>query len=74
MMHTLWIRQHNKIASKLKVNRIFKSFYFFLFQQLNPRWNNERVFEESRKIVIAQLQHITFNEFLPVLLGQDAMK
>jgi peroxidase len=41
---------------------------------LNGRWNSERVFEETRKIVIAQLQHITYNEFLPVVLGHEGIK
>ncbi|KAI6231399.1 Peroxidasin [Aphelenchoides besseyi] len=59
-LHTLWTRQHNRLATQLKI--------------LNRRWNDERIFEESRKILIAQLQHVTYNEFLPVLLGQESIK
>jgi hypothetical protein len=54
-MHLLWARQHNLVAGRLL--------------DLNPSWDDERVFQEARRIVMAQLQHITYSEFLPVLLG-----
>ncbi len=58
-MHTVWMREHNKIAGTLA--------------DLNKHWNDTRVYEESRRIVIAQLQHITYNEFVPLLLGERIM-
>lgn len=54
-MHTVWMREHNRIANTLA--------------DLNKHWDDTRVYEESRKIVIAQVQHITYNEFVPLLLG-----
>jgi len=59
-MHTMMVREHNHIAGEL--NRI------------NPHWNNEKVFQESRKIISALVQHITYNEFLPRVLGPSMMK
>lgn len=53
-MHTLWVREHNRIVKKLR--------------KLNPYWEGEELFETTRKLVGAMLQHITYEEFLPFLV------
>lgn len=58
-MHTIWVREHNRIADDIS--------------RENPGLSDEEVFQQARRIVTAELQSITYNEFLPALLGEDAI-
>ncbi|CAH1983084.1 unnamed protein product [Acanthoscelides obtectus] len=54
-MHTLWFREHNRIADRLAT--------------LNKDWDDEVIFQEARRIVIAEIQHITYNEWMNKVLA-----
>jgi len=52
-MHVLFMREHNRLAEGI--------------QERNPDWSDEDIFQRARKIVAAQIQAITYEEFLPSL-------
>ena len=59
-MHTLFVREHNRLCDLLK------SKY--------PTKDEEFYFENARRILIAEMQNIVYSEYLPVVLGENAMK
>ena len=59
MLHTIMIRNHNYMARQLS--------------SLNPHWSDETIFQETKHINTALFQHITFNEFLPMVLGKQGL-
>ena len=59
-MHTLFVREHNRVARELKVH--------------NPSWSSDTCFNEARLIIAALHQVITYNEYLPALLGPTYME
>ena len=58
-MHTVWVREHNFWAEKIASE--------------DPSLSDEEVYQQAKAIVTAELQAITYNEFLPALLGEDAL-
>ncbi|XP_045496325.1 peroxidase-like isoform X1 [Colias croceus] len=56
-IHALFVREHNRIARSLAV--------------LNPGWNSDKLYHEARRIVVAEMQHITYKYWLPALTGKS---
>ena len=58
-LHTLFVREHNRLADDIAAE--------------HPDMSGQEIFELARKIVGAQMQVITYREFLPVVLGHGAL-
>ena len=58
-MHTLWVREHNRIAGQIA--------------ERDSSLADEQIYQMSKTMVTAEIQAITFNEFLPALLGRDTI-
>jgi peroxidase len=65
-MHTLWVREHNRLAREIKLK-------YYPESTATPLTGDadEDIFQLARKFVIYQIQIITYNEFLPALLGPN---
>jgi peroxidase len=58
-LQTLFVREHN--------------YQVDLLHKEHPHWSGDRLYETARAITTAEMVHITYNEFLPHLLGSDAV-
>ena len=56
-MHTLMMREHNRIASNLKV--------------VNPKWDDDKLFNEARRLLLGIYQHIVYSQWIPATIGNN---
>ncbi len=56
-MHTLFMREHNRLCDEIAAD--------------NPNFSDEEIYQRARKKVYAILEAITYNEWLPALMGED---
>lgn len=58
-IQTLFMREHNRLAGQIAQN--------------NPGLTDEQIYQRARAAVIAEIESITFNQWLPALLGSNVM-
>ncbi|GAB5516720.1 MAG: hypothetical protein Rhob2KO_44450 [Rhodopirellula baltica] len=58
-IQTLFVREHNRLADEISA--------------ADPEATDEEIYQRARLVVASLIQSITYNEFLPALLGQRAM-
>jgi len=59
-LQTLVLREHNRQVDQL--------------QLAHPDWTGDQLYDQARAIVGAEIARITYNEFLPHLIGPTAIK
>ncbi len=58
-LHTLFLREHNRLAEEIAAR--------------DPDLPDEEIYQRARRMVGALISAVTYNEFLPVLLGTNAL-
>ena len=61
-IHTIFAREHNNICDKLKSH-----------PNVINEWTDEDLFQNARRILIAEWQKIVYGDWLPLVLGQGTM-
>lgn len=58
-LQVLFVRENNRQVARL--------------QQAHPNWTDEQLYQQARAVVTAEIARITYNEFLPHLLGKGTI-
>ena len=61
-MHTLFVREHNRLCDALATH-----------PDVTDDWTDEDYFQNARRILIAEMQKIVYADYLPVVLGVEAV-
>ncbi len=72
--HSLFMREHNRIVDDLKTRLDNGETALVNKFQASGLSEGDFIFESARKVVGAQMQIITYNQWLPVILGENALE
>ena len=56
-MHTLFFNEHNRVAT--------------LIYKKHQTWIDDKIFQETRKIVIGEFQNVVYTQYLQIILGKQ---
>jgi peroxidase len=59
-LQTIFVREHNRVANAL--------------HQAHPSWSDEDLYQGARAWVIGEIEAITYNQWLPTLLGPAGLQ
>ena len=81
-MHTLFVREHNRVAEMLRAHKLFAAGLLGTGQpdpaklaaaMQGAAFSDDAIFAGARRVVIAELQAVVYNDYLPLLVGPDAL-
>lgn len=58
-LQTLLLRRHNQHAQALHA--------------LNPHWNDEQLYLEARRLLVAESNHITYSQYMEAIFSDDLL-
>ena len=62
-VHTVFVREHNQLCDALKTH-----------PDVDSTWGDEDFYQNARRILIAEMQKIVYDEYLPIIIGRKGMR
>ena len=72
-VHTLFLREHNRLADNIHTRLENGDYALQKLFTVSGLDKGDFIYEAARKVVGAEIQAITYNEFLPLLLGKHGI-
>jgi hypothetical protein len=72
--HTLFVREHNSLAQEIAGRIEAGDSKILELLEHSGLEENEFIYESARKVVGAQIQQVTYEEYLPLLIGKNLVE
>ena len=72
--HTLFVREHNSIAEDIAGRIAAGDSEVLQLLEHSGLEENDFIYESARKVVGAQIQQVTYEEYLPLLIGKNLVE